>query len=159
MAFHLIGDKLPSIVQSLLNLPPKKFWIHETVIGRELKLHRGPSHGVYDVTSELVRCIGKGYGGNKVKNTHVMTGIGCLDLMNDSNGSRVAVHFFGRKEPFARGTVNETTIQRRPRWFLIGSEEERGGHVTCEVQAKLVAEMQGTGDSVPIEDRDRCKQC
>ena len=104
MAFNLIGHKLPSTTSSLMNLPPIKFWIHETVISSELKLARGPLHGVSDVASELLRCIVRGYGGNRKKKAHVMTGAKAVNLLNEGNGSRITVQEFGGKEPFARGT-------------------------------------------------------
>ena len=155
MAFNLIGDKLPSIISSLMNLPAQKFWIHETVISRELKLARGPSHGVSDVMTELITCISRGYGGNKKKKTLVMTGINGVDIRNDSNGSRITVQFFGGHETFPRGTVNETPVQRRPRWFLLGTEEERARLVTCDVQAEVVVMLQGISERIPIEDQAR----
>ena len=132
MAFQLIGDKLPWYCDSLMKLPSSRYWLHETVVSTELGLPRGPAHGVSDVTTALLKAIRAGRWGSKMRNTLQSTGMDAVDLFDEMNASQISVQQCGQKEAFSRGHLKEEVVRRNPRWYLIGTPEERGINVQIE---------------------------
>ena len=63
----------------------------------------------------------KGFGGDKIKNTEVLTGFDAVDLMGENNATGICYQQRGKKDFFARGTLSDKPILRSPRWFKFGN--------------------------------------
>ena len=67
-----------------------------------------------------------------------------VDLFNKMNASQISVQQCGQKEAFSRGHLKEEVVRRNPRWYLIGTPEERGINVQIETQRAVITAIQGT---------------
>ena len=155
MAHHPVKGRLPELCSSLMALPPHKFWIHESVICDTLALPRGSAHGVSDVLTVLVKAITWGSCGNRKQGAFESSAMDAVDLFSEKNSSRVSIQSFGRQEDFQRGKLDESPILCKPRWFLIGSESERGVNVVIKNQQQAISELTGDAKGLSIDVQSR----
>ncbi len=141
--FPSIRNQIPSLVNSLLELPDSPVWIHEKALAKTLKLPSGSAFGQRHSLTCIMKGIQKGYCG-QAKKGRVNMPITIPDFSQERSDHRISWQYHGRGELFSNGHLRHDTVCR-PRWFRVGGSPSLGGETVSDVttQRDIVEELMG----------------
>lgn len=144
-----VGSNIADTVSKLSSLEHSKFYLHETVVAKQIGLKNGPQ-SIREQVSSLILAIRKGYVGNKKDGRR--TGIPVADLKQAGNGTDILIIAHGRKgnaedcEEFPGGTLSLAPSYAIPRYFAFGSPKH-----TLKDQIGLLKAI--TGDDGKLDEK------
>jgi hypothetical protein len=100
---------MSDLVVRLSRVPPKKWWVHEKVVCRELGFTRKEGMPVRKQLTDLLLAIKKGYFGNKKERK--ITGFDEADFTNTSIPNQLNIHCMkhGYNEEFPADLLSAST--------------------------------------------------
>jgi hypothetical protein len=148
-AYHLIKGNLPAYCAKILNVPPCRYWIHESLVAKYLNLPRDNQFGQSEALTALIDCMSKGYGGSKRLGTKEPTQCSIIDFSD--NNSPLCIQKYARKDNFDRGVDALSQRKTQPRWFRFGNVEN---HLQLATQLDLLNHLIGNSEPSVLCDQD-----